>query len=141
MTTLDAATRADLIQRLHVADCHDHPIAEHTPDVPYEHGRQLDVVLDGLAAAGLVVVDRQTHSWLVEAALDQIWYGEQEEDSLGCCPTCCAPCAALKALLDAGTLDDAVRHRTTSSWWDATNGRVDRDWLSKAWRMTSCHED
>lgn len=82
-----------------------------------------------------IVLERQTAAWLIVHALNILFLDNSRE---GCCPECCGACAAIKQLLDAGQLDDAIitegeRH----SWW--TDGRVDRDWLRRAWRMTSCH--
>lgn len=90
-------------------------------------------------SAETVVVDRQILCWLTMAALNDI---RAADDDIGCCPACCAPCAAVKALLDAGQLDDAVRERGPGwNWWDDTNNRVDRDLLVRAWRLTECHDD
>lgn len=76
-------------------------------------------------------------SQLVDYALATLWQADQQE---GCCPRCCNPCAALKALLDTGRLDDVARPlgRDSSFWFEAGNC-VDRVWLTAAWRMTSCH--
>ncbi len=98
---------------------------------------------------------------LTHFALDKLWYlgpdsapddyapepGEPA-DYQGCCPECCAPCAALKELLDAGTLDqwtlawpDTLH---SNAWWDDSRQRVDRDWLARNWANADnlgCHDD
>jgi hypothetical protein len=63
----------------------------------------------------------------------------------GCCPRCCAPCWALGKLLVNGQLDTAVAAYAANTsdggkwtWWDGD--RVDRGWLTNAWRRTDCHE-
>lgn len=87
----------------------------------------------------LVAMDAQVAAFLIAGALDDLWYADQEE---GCCPQCCAPCAALKQLLDAGRLDDLVRpyeEQFSSETW--LNGEVDRNFLARAWRMTDCHDE
>lgn len=84
----------------------------------------------------VVVVNREVMALLLDAALDKLWYAEQEE---GCCPRCCAECVALRRLLESDQLDDLVRSRAEGNdWWDAANNRVDRDWLARAWRFTDC---
>ena len=79
---------------------------------------------------------------LVAGHLDILFHGEQVE---GCCPWCCGPCWALSRLLRLDQLDGLVRDHVTGPsgqryWWDYGNDRVDREWLSRAWRMTACHE-
>lgn len=75
---------------------------------------------------------------LVAGHLNHLHSADQED---GCCPVCCGCCWALKELLDAGQLDDLVRDYATDGWdcWDVDAGRVDRAWLERAWRLSSCH--
>lgn len=76
---------------------------------------------------------------LAEAALDDLAVMAVDE---GCCPSCCGSCSALKGLLDAGALDDLVRvspGTAGSAWW--ADAQVDRAFLTRAWRRTSCHTD
>lgn len=60
-----------------------------------------------------------------------------------CCTTCCAPCGALRDLLDADLLDDAVRPYVARTgewdWWigSAESGRVDADGLRSRWGCQS----
>lgn len=69
---------------------------------------------------------------LVVTQLDVLW-------TEPCCPHCCAPCAVLQTLDEAGQLDDAVRlapeHHRDSDWW--IDGRVDRTWLYSRWTCLS----
>lgn len=97
-----------------------------------------------LTKAECVLVGQLTH-----AALDRLWYAspgslpenptpEDIEDHSGCCPICCAPCGALKALLDNGTLEEWLLawpggHIEGCYYWDIKNNRVDRDFLAQAW--------
>jgi hypothetical protein len=77
---------------------------------------------------------------LVGFALDALHADDQRE---GCCPECCAPCAALAHLAATGQLDriaaDYIARTGDSDWWDGVEGRVDRAWLARAWRMVDCH--
>lgn len=82
----------------------------------------------------------ETAAFLVAGHLADLYMADQDE---GCCPECCAPCAALKQLLDAGQLDDIARPyyeagggQGSDIWVD---GQVDRELLKRAWRMTDCH--
>lgn len=82
----------------------------------------------------------KNYATLVCYALDQLWV--QGEDD-GCCPQCCAPCSVLKELQDSGLLNALVRQAPEHLWLNAAwwiNLMVDPEWLSAAWRMTSCHE-
>ncbi|WP_431881695.1 hypothetical protein [Micromonospora chalcea] len=84
----------------------------------------------------LVTVERDVIAMLIDAELTHLWLTERDE---GCCPECCAPCAALKRLLELGQLDDLIRSRAgRNDWWDADNDQVDRVWLAAAWRRTDC---
>jgi hypothetical protein len=79
---------------------------------------------------------------LVGFALDTLHAEDQDE---GCCPECCAPCAALSHLAATGQLDriagDYVARTGDCDWWDRAAGWVNRAWLDRAWRMTDCHDD
>lgn len=94
---------------------------------------------------GGLTVDLVAVAWLAEAALDHIWYAGQADGWEGCCPLCCASCAALKRLLDDGQLDALLAHAPAavcSAWWHVDHlgvGGVDREWLANAWRLTCCH--
>jgi hypothetical protein len=98
-------------------------------------------VIEEIAARLPVVVPAQTAAYLVAGHLDFLYVDDQAE---GCCPECCAPCRALKQLLDAGQLDNLARPyyegegRDSEVWLD---GRVDREFLNRAWRMTNCHDE
>lgn len=76
---------------------------------------------------------------LLAYALDTLW---MQEDA--CCPTCCAPCAAIQELMRCNELDDyayiAVKLLGESFWWDDIIQGVDMDWLSSRWTRTDCHE-
>lgn len=103
------------------------PVVADTPTAP------------GRSEEPAVVVDRTVLEWLVLHALNTLWGSDQED---GCCDRCCAPCAAIRLLLDDGRLDDAIRDRGPShSWWDDATAGVDRGWLERAWRLTGCHDD
>lgn len=76
---------------------------------------------------------------MVQACMDHLGDADQAE---GCCPRCCASCAAIRGLLDAGILDGAGRSAGLgSAWWDPIFRQVDRSWLGSAWRRESCHDD
>lgn len=88
----------------------------------------------------MITVDNTTLAGLVAHALNQLDGWDQPQDDHGCCPYCCAPCASLKALDEAGQLDNAVRPIADGYvWWDANAGTVDRGWMARAWRETDCH--
>jgi len=77
---------------------------------------------------------------LVCCALDQLWV-QGEED--GCCPRCCASCSALYELRQSKLLNALVQQAPEHLWLDSAwwvNLMVDPEWLTAAWRMTSCHE-
>jgi len=85
---------------------------------------------------------------LTHHALNELWI-----DDLGCCPKCCTPCAALKALDDDGILDAVVLEwheyqdgtkvfrDDTPPWF--VNGKVDRSWMYHQWTIGSadCGDD
>lgn len=73
-------------------------------------------------------------SKLIEFALDELVVADQNE---GCCPVCCAPCNALKQLLDQDSLDHLYAPRANPDIW--VDGHVDRDFLTHVWRRTDCH--
>ncbi len=100
---------------------------------------------------------RRVIGQLVHFALDRLWYASpdslpddptegQREDHLGCCPECCAPCAALRTAAAEGYLDAMVLFWPDTlpgtSWWDERRQRVDREWLWRSWDQTDklgCH--
>lgn len=90
-------------------------------------------------------VTMEHEEWLAVAklarfAMDLLW---QANRSHGCCPQCCAPCAALKHFNDVGMLSHILYmdpEASTHLWWDVPKGRVNQAFLRKAWRMTECHE-
>ncbi len=103
--------------------------------------------------------DRHHVGVFVHTALDQLWYSspdaapdgynkpDWDNDYLGCCTKCCAPCSSLFALHAAGQLDIWVRfwpdHLRGTSWWDTERNQVDRGWLDRAWAgedRLGCHE-
>lgn len=85
---------------------------------------------------------------LAHHALNELWV-----DTEGCCPKCCIPCAAVKALDDEGILDALIREweeyadgtkvfrEDTTPWY--VEGVVDRIWLYNQWTVGSvyCAED
>lgn len=88
-----------------------------------------------------VYIDSMLLAQLLEFAITELWYADQDE---GCCWRCCSPCSVLKQLYDDKRLDDLVRprhegeHLGADATW--TLARVDREFLNHAWRLTSCHE-
>lgn len=89
--------------------------------------------------AETVTMPAEAAMFLVAGHLNQLHAADQDE---GCCPVCCGPCFALKALLDGGQLHDIARGYAAGGWdcWDAAADRVDRALLARAWRQTECHE-
>jgi len=82
----------------------------------------------------------KTYGTLVCCALDLLW--EQSEDD-GCCPRCCASCSALYELRECGLLNALIRQAPEHLWLNSAwrwGPGVDSEWLTTAWRMTSCHE-
>lgn len=86
---------------------------------------------------------------LVAGHVDILWQQTQngDEDFRGCCPQCCAPCAALKELLATGQLDFLYGEYLASTGgfdtetYDAPMGQVGREWLLKAWSVDRvCHQ-
>lgn len=70
-----------------------------------------------------------------------------EEDFTPCCATCCMPCHAIMAMLDAETIDtvfiagNLASHNTPAGWtyWNTSEGRLDRAWITQ--RITrTCHK-
>lgn len=85
-----------------------------------------------------VDLDLPAVAMLAQSALDILWLAERDE---GCCPECCGPCFALRTLLNAGQLDELLATDPATEgmlWW--VKGRVDREWLTRAWRLTDCHD-
>lgn len=88
----------------------------------------------------------------VHFALDRLWQSTsdaapagREDQYIGCCPQCCAPCVTLRELLEAGELDMWVRGWSDplvgTAWWTDAN-EVDREWLARAWSRADemgCH--
>ncbi|HWB36943.1 MAG TPA: type II toxin-antitoxin system HicB family antitoxin [Rugosimonospora sp.] len=88
----------------------------------------------------MITINDKALAGLVAHALNQLDGWDHPQDDHGCCPYCCAPCASLKALDEAGQLDDAVRPIADGYvWWDSDTGAVDRGWMARAWRETDCH--
>jgi hypothetical protein len=88
-----------------------------------------------------------TAAWLVAGHVDNLWQQwANDKEMPGCCPECCGPCAGLKALLDAGQLDDLygayVDHVGGEiATWDPVKRQVGRDWLAEAWSVDrGCHD-
>jgi hypothetical protein len=83
-----------------------------------------------------VTLDHTVAGWLVAGHLNQLYSADQD---LGCCPVCCGPCSALKALAESGQLEECLGDTAAGcDYW--VDGRVDRSFLTRAWRMTCCHE-
>jgi hypothetical protein len=83
-----------------------------------------------------------TAARLVAGHVDLLW-GQWVNESEGCCAHCCAPCAALKDLMDCGLLDDLYRAYMNSASagliavWDYDKDEINRRWLLDAWRSGS----
>lgn len=102
--------------------------------------------------ADLARPDRRRIGVLVNFAVDQLWYNSpdslDDDDHLGCCPVCCAPCGVLAALYRAGELDRWLALSPLKPekcfYWDAAAGRLDRRWLLRSWRnceRLECHTE
>lgn len=88
---------------------------------------------------GFEKIEGQAFASLARFALDVLYQADQDG---GCCPLCCAPCAALRSLRFTGRLNDIVAQdpgSTQSVWWVEGQG-VNDGFLRHAWRMTGCHE-
>jgi hypothetical protein len=76
---------------------------------------------------------------LVCFALDELWQDDQFD---GCCPHCCAACGGIRMMSHLGVLDQVVAAAEGvaygSPWW-LESATVDRQFLARAWRMTTCH--
>jgi hypothetical protein len=89
-----------------------------------------------------VELPRQVAGRLVAGHVNILW----QHAASGCCPVCCAPCKALKELLDAGQLDDLYGawvgdDRSGSDIWDPEKRQIRRDWLLNAWNVDlGCHD-
>lgn len=87
----------------------------------------------------VTVVNSDAIRWLTIHALNEM---SRAADDAGCCPMCCAPCAAVLRLFQDGQLDEIVEAGASGyDWWNAERDEVDREWMHKAWRMTECHGD
>lgn len=80
---------------------------------------------------------------LVVCALGKLaWPGDIEAGRADrCCPACCAQCALLKELLEAGVLTTVVKQAPEHMWGDNLDwwkdGQVDADYLRANWACTS----
>lgn len=79
-----------------------------------------------------------TAARLVAGHVDILWDQWANGDEGGCCPWCCAPCAALKDLLATGQLDELYGTYVDQGFgemdtWDAERRQVERTWLTEAW--------
>lgn len=89
-----------------------------------------------------VVLPIEVVADLVAGHLTHVWSATESDDPLdpkGCCPVCCAPCHALKWLLDHDWLDTIYAEhisRTGPTFiWDGEKVQVDRKWLNAAWSV------
>lgn len=83
---------------------------------------------------------------LVAGHVDMLWNSWANDSKRpGCCVECCAPCHALKELLDMNRLDELYGHyirragsgvETGWSTWDPVKHQVGRRWLYEAWGIT-----
>jgi hypothetical protein len=87
-----------------------------------------------------------TAAFLVTGHVNNLWsQWANDKEAPGCCPECCAPCGALKDLLDRGQLDELygayMDHcGTDSDTWDVDKRQVGREWLLEAWSVDlGCH--
>lgn len=86
-----------------------------------------------------VEIDDEAVAGIIAFAIDKLYYADQED---GCCPKCCAACRSLQLMVNEGTLDLAVHPYVIEGqpdWWNEETGQVDREFLTRAWRMTDCH--
>ncbi|WP_033338973.1 hypothetical protein [Catenuloplanes japonicus] len=90
----------------------------------------------------MYTLPRETAAQLTSHALSSLWSATEDPEVGGCCPICCAPCAALKRLLEERVLDDLARNTERGShFWDPMHDQVDRGWLERAWAVDlGCHE-
>lgn len=84
---------------------------------------------------------------LVAGHVNILWNQWANEDLAGCCPKCCAPCSALKELLDLGLLDRLYgvyveeTDAKDSAVWDDAMHEIGRGWLLSAWSADlDCHD-
>lgn len=76
---------------------------------------------------------------LIRSALNHLWSVSSDAypANNGCCYECCPVCFTIHELYVNGELDIWVRQgrvEPDSIWWDVENTRVDRAWLSRAWK-------
>lgn len=74
---------------------------------------------------------------LLTAALAHLHHEDQSD---GCCPRCCGSCWAIDQFKQTGMLDQLARTSpgtVGATWW--ADDQIDRAFLERAWRRTSCH--
>lgn len=84
--------------------------------------------------------DRLAYAKLARFAMDMLYQASRD---YGCCPQCCAPCSALKHFNDEKILSEVLEADPEVPghlWWDDKRNRVSQSFLTKAWRMTECHD-
>ena len=87
-----------------------------------------------------ITMDRMTAAMFVANALSVHFAGYEDDD--GCCPECCAPCKAVRDLVNSDQLDDILRGTQFGAgwdYWDDENDQVNRALLGRTWRMEECH--
>jgi hypothetical protein len=76
---------------------------------------------------------------LAQHALSSLWASsdvQPDDDGVwGCCPTCCAPCAALLYLDRQGVLDAVLAEWPEGGRESAMfpGGKLDREWMYRQW--------
>lgn len=74
---------------------------------------------------------------------------ERNDENMGCCPLCCAPCVSLKRLQEIGApVGNWVNLASGQEWgdtdglysWQLPNGDVNWDMVTERWDMVDCHE-
>lgn len=89
-----------------------------------------------------VTIGKKEAAALIAGTLNIHVWDDGTPDDQGCCPECCGPCHAVRALLDADQLDDILRGTYFSvgwSFWNDDLDQVDRAVLEHGWRMEDCH--
>lgn len=88
----------------------------------------------------------EAYSMLAHHALSALWsqsdFQPCDDDMWGCCPTCCAPCAALLYLDRQGVLDHVL-----AEWAEGSRdcgmfveGKLDRGWMYRQWAGSPVQE-